>query len=134
MTIKFDIMLFFLSFFNIFKMRFLSLFSRVRNYHKHEMKSHDPEEPVVISWVSLPLDVRATIFDIITTKKYCGWASLAAVSKEWQQAIEKKNFHRLKLGVSCLDSFQNMVVRPRDLVHHIQLHIELKKCPRSCCQ
>lgn len=73
------------------------------------------------------------ILELSTREKNPGWASYAAVCKEWQFYIEKKNFHRLKLRDSCLDEFKSMVVRQRDLVRHIQFIIELPEYScRSC--
>lgn len=59
-----------------------------------------------------------------------GLASYASVCKEWQAVIEKKNFARLKLRVSCLDDFEHMISRQRDLVKHLWLNIELR--PYTC--
>lgn len=64
-------------------------------------------------------------------QKHRGWASCAAVCKEWQASIERENFRRLKLQASCLEKFQSMPIRYRDLVQHICLNIEL---PRYTCR
>lgn len=74
------------------------------------------------------------ILEAITHQKHRGWASLASVCKEWQLFIEKRNLYRLRLQVSCLDEFQHMIIRQRELVHHIQLDIELRKYTCRCCQ
>lgn len=74
------------------------------------------------------------ILEEITRQKDPGWASCAAVCKEWQFSIEKRNFHRLKLQGSCLDKFRRMIIRQRDLVHHIQLDIQLPKYSCRTCE
>ncbi|RTE78965.1 hypothetical protein BHE90_006540 [Fusarium euwallaceae] len=78
-----------------------------------------------MSFRRLPLEIRLMILETIVQQRYPGWASFASVCKEWQHFIEKRNFCRLKLSVSCLDDFQHLVVRQRDLVQHIFLDIEL---------
>jgi hypothetical protein len=83
------------------------------------------------NWTCLPAEVRLEILETITNQKHRGWASSASVCKEWQGVIEKKNFHRLKLQVSCLHGFEHMIVRQRELVHHIWFSIEL---PKYTCQ
>ena len=82
-------------------------------------------------WISLPAEIRLMILDAITQQKHPGWASSASVCKEWQLAIEKRNFHRLTLQVSCLGDFERLIVRQRNLVHHVRLDIEL---PTYTCQ
>lgn len=82
-------------------------------------------------WISLPAEIRLMILDAITQQKNPGWASSASVCKEWQLAIEKRNFHRLTLQVSCLGDFERLIVRQRNLVHHVRLDIEL---PTYTCQ
>jgi hypothetical protein len=78
-----------------------------------------------ISWASLPAEIRLMILEAIAQQKHPGWASLAAVCREWQLVIEKRNFHQLTLGLSCLDDFERLVVRQRTLVRHIWLDIGL---------
>lgn len=73
------------------------------------------------------------ILEIFTRSKNPGWTSCAAVCKEWQYYIEKKNFHKLKLQDCCLDEFKHMVIRQRDLIRHIKFIIELPEYScRSC--
>ncbi|KAK2026914.1 hypothetical protein LX32DRAFT_665009 [Colletotrichum zoysiae] len=51
-----------------------------------------------------------------------------------QQALEKVNFYKLKLGVSCLDDFESFISpRKRDIIHHICLNIELARYSSLCC-
>jgi hypothetical protein len=54
------------------------------------------------SWMLLPAEIRVMILEAVIHQRRRGWASLASVCKEWQFYIEKKNFYRLKLQVSCL--------------------------------
>lgn len=82
------------------------------------------------SWGSLPMEIRLMILEAIPGQRNPGWASCAAVSKEWQAVIERKNFQRLTLQTSCLGDFENMVIRQRHLVQYIVLNIEL---PRYTC-
>lgn len=95
------------------------------------MHLDDAPNPGRTCWVFLPEDIRRLILEEITRQRHRGWASLAAVSKEWQAFIEKRNFRQLKLQAACLDQFQYMASRQRSLVRHIQLDIELQKyaCP-----
>lgn len=65
------------------------------------------------------------ILEEISRQKHCGWASCAAVSKEWQVFVKLKNFHRLNLQTSCLEELEHMVIRQRDLVQLIWISIEL---------
>ncbi|KFY91384.1 hypothetical protein V500_04688 [Pseudogymnoascus sp. VKM F-4518 (FW-2643)] len=85
-------------------------------------------------WELLPAEIRLMILELSTREKNPGWASYAAVCKEWQFYIEKKNFHRLKVRDSCLDEFKSMVVRQRDLVRHIQFIIELPEYSCYSCR
>ncbi|OJD13110.1 hypothetical protein AJ78_06392 [Emergomyces pasteurianus Ep9510] len=86
------------------------------------------------SWASLPAEICLMILEEVSRQKYRGWASCAAVCKEWQALVERKNFRRLTLQVSCLDEFQYMVIRQRDLVQHICLNIELPQYTCRSCQ
>ncbi|KAK4150191.1 hypothetical protein C8A00DRAFT_46347 [Chaetomidium leptoderma] len=74
------------------------------------------------------------ILEAITQQKHPGWASSASVCKEWQFFIEKRNFHQLRLQVSCLDGFERLIIRQRELVQHIWLDIELQKYTCRRCQ
>ena len=101
---------------------------------RHGMILRNSVKTRITSWMFLPAEIRLMILEAITHQKYRGWASLASVCKEWQLFIEKRNFHRLKLQVSCLDEFQRTVIRQRELVHYIQLDIELQKYTCRCCE
>lgn len=76
------------------------------------------------------------ILEASTDQKHPGWASVASVCKEWQQYVEKRNFRRLKLQVSCLDDFERVVRRGerRGLIHHIWLDVELPEYSCHLCQ
>lgn len=74
------------------------------------------------------------ILEEISRKKHRGWASCAAVCKEWQMVIESENFRRLNLGASCIAELENVDVRQRDLVRHIRLDIELPRYTRHSCK
>ncbi|KAK0714708.1 hypothetical protein B0H67DRAFT_536609 [Lasiosphaeris hirsuta] len=87
-----------------------------------------------VCWTSLPAEVHLMILDTIAKQKHPGWASFASVCKEWQYVIERQNFRRLNLRVSCLDDFERIVVRQRELVRHICLDIELRKYTCRSCQ
>ncbi len=82
-------------------------------------------------WASLPSEIRLIIQETIAQQKYPGWASFAAVSKEWQLVIARENLCQLKLEASCLDDFGRVIVRQRHLIHYIQLEVELL---RYLCQ
>lgn len=86
------------------------------------------------SWILLPVEVRSMILEEITLQKHPGWASCAAVCKEWRAVIERKNFHRLTLQASCLEGLENIVIRQRDLVQYICLNIELPRYTCRSCQ
>ncbi|OBT70758.1 hypothetical protein VF21_10169 [Pseudogymnoascus sp. 05NY08] len=92
-----------------------------------------PKKPEPKYWESLSAELKLMILEIHARQKNPGWASCAAVCKEWQFFIEKKNFHRLKLRGSCLDEFKHMVIRQRDLVRHIQFIIELPEYSCYSC-
>lgn len=87
-----------------------------------------------LSFTRLPAEIRFLILEEIVQQRHPGWASFASVCKEWQLFIEKRNFCRLKLSVSCLADFQRLVVRTRDLVQHILLDIELPTYPCRQCR
>ena len=85
-------------------------------------------------WASLPLEIRLLVLGVISTQKSPGWGSLASVCKEWQYAIEKENFYRLTLRISCLEEFQHIAVRQRELIRHIEFNIELRRYTCRCCE
>lgn len=86
------------------------------------------------SWAAFPVDIRLMILEEISRQKYRGWALCAAVCKEWQVVIERKNFHRLTLQPSCLEELEYMVIRQRDLVQYICLNVELPRYTCRCCR
>lgn len=87
-----------------------------------------------VQWAALPPEIRLMILDVISTQKSPGWASLASVCKEWQYVFEKENFHRLTLQLSCLDEFEQVAIRQRKLIRHVQFNIELRRYTCRCCE
>lgn len=81
-------------------------------------------------WTSLPAEVRVMILREIVRQKFRGWASCAAVCKEWQAVIEPKNFQRLTLRKNCIPELEDITIRPRRFVQHICLNVEF---PRYTC-
>lgn len=69
------------------------------------------------------------VLDLLAQEK-SGLGSYASVCNEWADVLERKVFGRLRLGVSCLDDFEQMVSRRKGLVRHIWLHVELQ--PYTC--
>lgn len=87
-----------------------------------------------LTWASLASEIRVMILKAIADQKNPGWASLASVCKEWQYYLERANFSKIKLRVSCLDDFERIVSpQKRALVHHICLNIELPRYSSGCC-
>ncbi|KAL6831015.1 hypothetical protein J3E69DRAFT_328366 [Trichoderma sp. SZMC 28015] len=94
-------------------------------------------------WDSLPAEIRIKILEKVANQKHPGWASLASVCREWQFVLEKLNFHKislqvsclddLSLQVSCLDGFALLSPQTRKLVHHIYFHVELPGYSYKCC-
>lgn len=87
---------------------------------------------MIPDWSSIPPEIRAIILELLTHHKNI--AHCAAVSKEWQNIIEKQNFGQLKLQLSCLDSLQQLTEHSKGLIKHIWLNIELKRYTCRCCQ
>jgi hypothetical protein len=85
-------------------------------------------------WTSLPAEIRNMILEAITQQKHPGWASSASVCREWQLVIEKRNFYQLKLQASCLDDFERLIIRQRNLVHHIRFDVELPTYACRACK
>lgn len=58
-------------------------------------------------------------------------STCAAVCREWQDLIERRNFRQLKLRSTCIEGLRTMVTdRTRPYVQHIWLHVEI---PRYTC-
>jgi len=74
------------------------------------------------------------VLEAIAHRRHPGWASSAAVCKEWQLFIEKRNFHQLKLQVSCLDDLERLIIRQTKLVRRVRLDIELPEYTCQCCK
>lgn len=66
----------------------------------------------MLPWASLLTEIRFMILQILTQENR-GLAAYASVCTEWQAIIEKKNFRRLKLRLSCLNDFEHMVIRQK---------------------
>ncbi len=90
--------------------------------------STKPEPP---RWTALPPEIRLLILEAITQQKNSGWASSAAVCKEWQFVIEKQNFRQLRLSAPCLREFERIALRRQHLIRNILLDIKL---PCYTCQ
>ncbi|KAI1374109.1 hypothetical protein F4677DRAFT_461674 [Hypoxylon crocopeplum] len=83
-----------------------------------EILDHKPKKEDNLYWFSFPAKLRLMILEILLQEHH-GLASYASVCKEWQLAVEKKNFRQLKLR--------------RELVKKVWLNIELPKYTcRSC--
>ncbi|KAK4067030.1 uncharacterized protein Triagg1_8030 [Trichoderma aggressivum f. europaeum] len=85
------------------------------------------------SWEYLPPEIRIMILEIVANQKHPGWASLASVCREWQDVLEKFNFHKISLQVTCLDDFALFSPQARKLVRHIYFCIELPRYTYRCC-
>uniref|UniRef100_A0A0B7K6V4 F-box domain-containing protein n=1 Tax=Bionectria ochroleuca TaxID=29856 RepID=A0A0B7K6V4_BIOOC len=85
------------------------------------------------TWFYLPVEIRVMILEEIARQRHCGWASLAAVSREWEAVLEPKNFRSFKLRIPCLGDMERMINRSAHLVRCVWLHIELQRYTcRSC--
>ncbi|KAE8325960.1 hypothetical protein BDV39DRAFT_206347 [Aspergillus sergii] len=87
----------------------------------------------MLHWYSLARELRLAILGILVRQDH-GLAPYATVCKEWQAAIEKKTFCRLKLQPSCLHDFESLVPRRRGVVKHIWLNIQLRSYSCRSCQ
>lgn len=74
----------------------------------------------VLPWLRLPQEVRAMIVQAVIEDND-SVAKFSTVSREWQKAIEKRNFTRIKLTQSCLADFGSMIHRNRAIVKYIWL-------------
>ncbi|KAI1382464.1 hypothetical protein F4677DRAFT_452156 [Hypoxylon crocopeplum] len=85
-------------------------------------------------WTAFPAEIRLMILATIANQKYPGWASLASVCREWQHVLEKANFYKIKLRVSCLNDFEYIASpQKRGIIHHICLNVELPRYASTCC-
>lgn len=85
-------------------------------------------------WTSLPAEIRLMILSTVAYRKHPGWALLASVCREWQYVLEKVNFYKIKLGLSCLDDVEYFISpQKREMIHHICLEIELPRYTSTCC-
>lgn len=84
-------------------------------------------------WDYLPAEIRIRILEKVANQKHPGWASLASVCREWQCVLEKINFHKISLQVSCLDDFALLSPQKRELIRHIYFRVELPRYTYRCC-
>ncbi|KAF5539889.1 hypothetical protein FMEXI_8747 [Fusarium mexicanum] len=82
----------------------------------------------------LPQEVRRNILHAIVDQRNLRWSVLASVSKEWQSVIGTRNMAKLNLRPSCLEDFEQAVVRQRDLVRHIYLNVDLPEYSCRACK
>ncbi|KAF5652321.1 hypothetical protein F25303_3448 [Fusarium sp. NRRL 25303] len=87
-----------------------------------------------LRWPYLPQEVRRNILNTIVDQRNPRWSALASVSKEWQSVIGTRNMAKLNLRPSCLEDFEQAVVRQRDLVRHIYLNIKLPEYSCRLCK
>ncbi|PQE15457.1 Oxoglutarate iron-dependent oxygenase protein [Rutstroemia sp. NJR-2017a BVV2] len=88
------------------------------------------------SWDSLPPEVCSMILEYVSQNYRCS-SSAAAVCREWQLTIEKKNFTRLRLQcsrVEDLEDFERIVSPRRDLVTYIGLNLRLRSYTCRICR
>lgn len=101
---------------------------------RRRMKTRSQTRAQALKWISLPAEIRFMILETIAYHKNSRWASLASVCREWQHVLEKVNFYKMKLRVSCLDDFECMVSpQKRALIHHICFDVELPRYTSTCC-
>lgn len=111
----------------------LSSSSIVRFTH-HKMLTRSFAGPKPWEWMSLPAEIRNLILAAIAQQKNPGWASLASVSREWQQVLEIPNFHKLHLGARCLYDIEEAISSERkSMIRHICLTVELPRYKSTCC-
>ncbi|PVI05846.1 hypothetical protein DM02DRAFT_682780 [Periconia macrospinosa] len=79
-------------------------------------------------WKSLPSEIRAMILEILINS-HTKSAQYASVCKEWQDAIERHNFHSLNLKPQDVLTITNIMAK-RDLclMKYIWYSIELPPC------
>ncbi|KAF5670382.1 hypothetical protein FDENT_11248 [Fusarium denticulatum] len=87
-----------------------------------------------LRWSSLPPETRRDILNTIVDQRNPRWSALASVSKEWQSVIGTRNMAKLNLQPSCLEEFERVVVRQRDIVRHIYLNVDLAEYGCSSCK
>ncbi|KAF3806904.1 hypothetical protein GCG54_00007155 [Colletotrichum gloeosporioides] len=84
------------------------------------------------SWRRLPAEIRLEIMKCLL-QDGCSVAKFAAVSREWQEVIEPKNFARITVTHSRLAEFNSMTFRNRALVCYIWLCTELEEYDCTNC-
>ncbi|KAF4463384.1 F-box domain-containing [Fusarium albosuccineum] len=88
----------------------------------------------LLRWASLPAEIQSMILGLL--KQHRGRSSYAAVSREWQAAIEAENFGQIQLGNKDLQEFEEVARRKRRklLIKRIWLNIELERYGCRSCQ
>ncbi|KAF2230736.1 hypothetical protein EV356DRAFT_323859 [Viridothelium virens] len=84
------------------------------------------------SWRSLAPEIRLMILKALIHDGYC--SRYATVCQEWQDAIEQKNFSRLRPSLSRVAGLRVMAHRQRGLVRCIWLCTELQEGECSQCE
>ncbi|KAF4448086.1 Oxoglutarate iron-dependent oxygenase protein [Fusarium austroafricanum] len=87
----------------------------------------------VPGWSKLPQDIREIILNFLADEQH-GKANFASVCKEWQEVVEKKNFHQLKLSQHHLKALATLSPPRRARVRHIWLNIEFQPYNCSNCE
>ncbi|KAI1028655.1 hypothetical protein LB503_002489 [Fusarium chuoi] len=103
--------------------------NQTTQHHKMRLRSSG-----CLRWSYLQDEVRRNILNTIVDQRNPRWSALASVSKEWQSVIGTRNMAKLNLRPSCLEDFEQAVVRQRDLVRHIYLNIELAEYKCTACK
>ncbi|KAF5020609.1 hypothetical protein F66182_7358 [Fusarium sp. NRRL 66182] len=78
------------------------------------------------SWNSLPIEISSFILEkILTDTEDHRIAPYAAVSREWQDAVEKKTFRFLRVNQEALPQLEKLSERHARLVKYVILAVEL---------
>jgi hypothetical protein len=85
-----------------------------------------------MSWHLLPAEIRNLILDAVV-EVGDNLASAAAVSREWQHAIEPHTFAHIRLPVSRIPQLNLMTQRNQSLVRSIWFCIELEEYDCTKC-
>ncbi|KAI1393999.1 uncharacterized protein F4822DRAFT_424456 [Hypoxylon trugodes] len=88
---------------------------------------------MVVTWSDLSQEIRQMILSSLGSSG-TSIAPYAAVSKEWQQSIEAKNFKHLAIRYEDFDAFGKLSRPHQKLVEHIQLCMELKEYDCNSCE
>lgn len=75
----------------------------------------------------LPVEIQLYILEYLMQDDSCSLGPFATVSREWQGAIEKRNFARIKVTASRLREFDSMTHHNRALVRCVWFCVELEE-------